>query len=61
MKVLLVVVMVLLTGCSVLQEKMNSMNGLTCAPPVHSMCEPNESLLICDSADKRDCHGWLIE
>ena len=62
MKFLLVVVIIfLLTGCSVMQEKMNSMNGLTCAPPVHSMCEPNESLLICDSADKRDCHGWLIE
>jgi|TARA_R110002074_G_scaffold14933_2_gene51819 hypothetical protein len=61
MKVLLVVVMVLLTGCSVLQDKMDAINGLTCAPPVHSMCEPNESLLICDSADKRDCHGWLIE
>ena len=61
MKVLLVVVMVLLTGCSVMQDKMNEMNGLTCAPPIHTMCEPNESLLICDSADKRDCHGWLIE
>ena len=62
MKFLLVVVIIFsLTGCSVMQEKMNSMNGLTCAPPVHSMCEPNESLLICDSADKRDCHGWLIE
>ena len=51
----------LLTGCSVMQNKMDEMNGLKCAPPIHSVCEPNESLLICDSADKKDCHGWLIE
>ena len=62
MRFLLVVVMMfLLTGCSVFQEKMNSMNGLTCAPPIHTMCEPNESLLICDSEDKTECYGWIIE
>ena len=60
MKYILMVVL-LLTGCSVMQNKMDEMNGLTCAPPIHSICEPNESLLICDSADKRECQGWLVE
>ena len=55
------VAVTLLAGCSVMQNKMDEMNGLTCAPPIHSICEPNESLLICDSADKRECQGWLIE
>ncbi len=56
------VAVTLLAGCSVMQNKMDEMNGLSCeVPPVHSICEPNESLLICDSADKRECQGWLIE
>ena len=59
--IVLQVMVTLLTGCSVMQNKMDELNGLSCAPPVHSICEPNESLLICDSADKKDCHGWLIE
>ena len=59
--IVLQVVVTLLTGCSVMQNKMDELNGLSCVPPVHSVCEPNESLLICDSADKKDCHGWLIE
>ena len=59
--IVLQVMVTLLTGCSVMQNKMDEMNGLSCAPPVHSVCEPNESLLICDSADKRECQGWLVE
>jgi hypothetical protein len=55
------VVVTLLSGCSVMQNKMDELNGLSCAPPIHSICEPNESLLICDSADKRECHGWILE
>jgi hypothetical protein len=52
----------LLSGCSTMQNKIDEMHRLNCeVPPVHSICEPNESLLICDSADKKDCHGWLIE
>ncbi len=53
------VAVTLLAGCSVMQNKMDEMNS--CTPPVHSICEPNESLLICDSADKRECQGWIIE
>jgi hypothetical protein len=59
--IVLQVAVTLLAGCSVMQDKMDEMNGLSCAPPVHSMCEPNESLLICDSADKTECHGWILE
>ena len=59
--IVLQVMVTLLTGCSVMQNKMDELNGLSCAPPIHSVCEPNESLLICDSADKRECHGWIIE
>ena len=62
MKYILIAI-VFLSGCSdnILQDKIDEMNGLSCAPPVHSVCEPNESLLICDSADKRECQGWIIE
>jgi hypothetical protein len=60
MKYILIVLLLLLTGCSVLQDKMDALDYQSCQP-VHSMCEQNESLLICDSEDKRDCHGWLIE
>ena len=59
--IVLQVAITLLSGCSAMQNKIDEMNGLSCAPPIHSICEPNESLLICDSADKRECHGWLIE
>jgi hypothetical protein len=60
--IVLQIAVTLLAGCSTMQNKMNELNGLSCeVPPVHSICEPNESLLICDSADKTDCHGWLIE
>mgnify|MGYP001568459989 FL=1 len=59
--IVLQVAVTLLAGCSVMQDKMDEMNGLSCAPPVHSVCEPNESLLICDSADKTECHGWILE
>jgi hypothetical protein len=59
--IVLQVAVTLLAGCSVMQDKMDEMNGLSCAPPVHSVCEPNESLLICDSEDKTECHGWILE
>ncbi len=59
--IVLQVVVTLLAGCSVMQNKLDEMNGLKCAPPIHSVCEPNESLLICDSSDKRECQGWIIE
>ena len=61
MKLLIVcVIIIFLSGCSALQDKMDSMSGLSCTPPVvHSVCEPNESLLICNSADKKDCYGWI--
>jgi hypothetical protein len=58
-----ILLVMLLAGCDTFENKMNEMNemnGLTCAPPIHSICEPNESLLICSSEDKRECVGWLI-
>ena len=60
MKYILIILLLLLTGCTEFQTKMDDLRNKSCQP-VHSMCEQNESLLICDSADKRDCHGWLIE
>ena len=52
MKILnLIVLVLLLTGCSVLEEKF--------VKPPHTMCDKNESLLICDSADLNNCAGYL--
>jgi len=59
MKYILLIVLLLITGCSVMQDKMDALNYKSCQP-VHSMCEPNESLLICDSEDKRECQGWIL-
>ena len=49
----LIVLVLLLTGCSALQEKF--------VKPPHTMCDKNESLLICDSADLENCAGYLTE
>lgn len=49
----LIVLVLLLTGCSALQEKF--------VKPPHTMCDKNESLLICDSADLDSCAGFLTE
>ena len=54
MKILnLIVLVLLLTGCSALQEKF--------VKPPHMLCDKNESLLICDSADLNNCAGYLTE
>ena len=59
--IVLQVIVISITGCSMLEEKMNRAQGLSCPTTVHSICEPNESLLICDSADKTECYGQLRE
>ena len=52
MKVLnLIVLVLLLTGCSALQEKF--------VKPPHTLCDKTESLLICDSANLDSCAGYL--
>ena len=54
MKILnLIVLVLLLTGCSALEEKF--------VKPPHTMCDKSESLLICDSADLDNCAGYLTE
>ena len=53
MKILNLMLLVLfLTGCSALKEKL-------AGPPPFYTCEPNESLLICSSADLTECDGYL--
>ena len=53
MKILnLIVLVVLLTGCSALEEKLTQ-------PPPFYMCDKSEQLLICDTADLTECDGYL--
>ena len=53
MKILnLIVLVVLLTGCSMLEEKFVQ-------PPPFYTCDKSEQLLICDSAELTDCAGYL--
>ena len=47
----LIVLVLLLTGCSALQEKF--------VKPPHMLCDKNESLLICDSAKLDSCVGYF--
>ena len=52
MKILnLIVLVVLLTGCSMLEEKF--------VKPPYPLCDKNESLLMCDSADLENCWSYL--
>ena len=53
MKILnLIVLVILLTGCSMLEEKFVK-------PPPFYTCDKNESLLVCDSAKLDECWGYL--
>ena len=54
------VAVILLSGCSTLQNKMDELNGCE-VPPIHTTCEPNESLLICDSEERINCQGGIVE
>tara|TARA_B100000809_G_C14776270_1_gene401296 strand:+ start:374 stop:571 length:198 start_codon:yes stop_codon:yes gene_type:complete len=49
----LIVLVLLLTGCSALEEKLMKDR--------HMICDKSESLLICDSADLNNCAGYLTE
>jgi hypothetical protein len=57
----IIIIALLLSSCADFERKMYEAQQLQCAPPIHSICEPNESLLICNTADKKECYGWLIE
>ena len=53
MKILnLIVLVVLLTGCSALEEKLTQ-------PPPFYMCDKSETLLMCNSADLENCWSYL--
>ena len=41
----------LVSGCSALEQKM--------LRPPYTLCDENESLLICDSAELNSCVGYL--
>ena len=47
----LIVLVLLLTGCSALEEKLMKDR--------HMICDKSESLLICDSAKLDSCVGYL--
>ena len=53
MKILNLMVLVLfLTGCSALKEKLAE-------PPPFYTCDKSETLLVCDTAELKDCWGYL--
>ena len=51
MKTLMIILALALTGCSALEQKM--------LRPPYTLCDENESLLICDSAELKNCVGFL--
>ena len=51
MKTLIIILALALTGCSALEQKM--------LRPPYTLCDENESLLICDSAKLDSCVGYL--
>ena len=57
----IIILALLLSSCADFERKMHEAQQLQCKKPIHSMCKPNESLLICNTADKTDCYGWIKE
>ena len=57
----IIFISVILISCTDFERKMYEAQQLQCKKPIHSMCEPNETLLICDTANKTECYGKLIE
>ena len=53
MKTLILILALALTGCSALEQKLRY--------PPNTVCEKNESLLICDSAKLESCVGYYKE
>ena len=53
MKTLIIILALALTGCSALEQKM--------LRPPYTLCDENESLLICDSAKLDSCVGYYKE
>ena len=51
MKTLTLILALALTGCSALEQKLTR--------PPYTLCDENESLLICDSAELNSCVGYL--
>jgi hypothetical protein len=51
MKTLIIILALALTGCSALEQKFER--------PPYTLCDENESLLICDSAELTNCVGYL--
>jgi hypothetical protein len=57
----IILVALLLSSCADFERKMHNAQQLQCQSPIYSKCEVNETLLICDTADKTDCYGWIKE
>jgi len=51
LKTLIIILALALTGCSALEQKLTR--------PPYTLCDENESLLICDSAELKNCVGFL--
>jgi hypothetical protein len=51
LKTLIIILALALTGCSALEQKFER--------PPYTLCDENESLLICDSADLENCWSSL--
>ena len=56
MKTLILILALAITGCSALENKLT--RPLAHPPPFFE-CEETEQLLICDSAELKDCWGYL--
>ena len=58
----IILVALLVSSCADFERKMHKAKQLECkSTPIYSKCEVNETLLICDTADKTECYGWIKE
>ena len=58
----IILVALLVSSCADFERKMHEAQQLECkSTPIYSRCEVNETLLICDTADKTECYGWIKE
>ena len=63
MKTLTIILALALTGCSVLENKLQHASDPLFEPPdvigVHCVCDKPEELLICTDESLTDCQGFL--
>lgn len=56
----IILIALLLSSCADFERNMHKNKPLDCTP-IYSTCAQNQNLLICDTANKTECYGWITK